>query len=47
MKVADLRGGLSDPELLWRDPENRTEMMREKQRQRPRSKENSEHSEWL
>lgn len=48
LKAANLKGGgLSSPKLLWRDSENRTEMMTEKQSQRSRNKENSGHSEWL
>lgn len=43
-KEADFKGGFSSHRFLWRDPGSRTEMVTEKQSQRPRRRENSGHS---
>lgn len=40
-KEAGFKGGLSGYKFLWWDPDSRSEMMTEKQSQRPRSRENS------
>lgn len=40
-KEVGLKGGLSGYKFLWWDPDSRSEMVTEKQSQRPRSRENS------